>query len=196
MMIATDLLNEIREVLLACAPLASNRQLAHLFVDERLGTWRDLAPEGNNRQERANATIFVLLERMNRAGENALVLFLHVLADQFEAADACRPRLQRVAERLSAALAAGEGKRRAPASEPAPIDDAAFAELLQEVAEPRGPGSQYLALVALEEMLSGLTAPQRQRLFQTILRQEYIIPANRGRWAVSARIMAAIGRSF
>jgi hypothetical protein len=75
------LLDEIREALLECDPMESNRDLRHLFNDDRLSNWRYGIPEADNLLNRVGAITTYLLDS-NSDKENGLALFLRVLSEQ------------------------------------------------------------------------------------------------------------------
>lgn len=97
-----DLFGRVQAALLHCGPFDSDRTLRSLFVDARLSAWRDLLPEASSRVERARAIIDTLSERANPNGENALVLLLHVIAENTPPGDACREQLVALAAEVAA----------------------------------------------------------------------------------------------
>jgi len=101
-------LNERLRLTLSQSPyLASGAALHTLFVDARLTPWRDHIPDNTpSRTARVNGLIHTLYAKTNTAGENALVLFLHVLADHTDPDDALHPQLLSLAADLDRALTA------------------------------------------------------------------------------------------
>ena len=75
--------------------------LKSLFVDSRIIPWRDRLPSADDTQGRVRAAIDFLYEQRNAAGENALLLFLQVLSEQFNADDACRQELRALLDTFS-----------------------------------------------------------------------------------------------
>lgn len=69
-------------------------------------------------------------------------------------------------------------------------DSSHFGYILEQVEDPIGPQEQHQALLALEAMLPALDEGQLSTLTSAIVNQEYIQPANRGRWTVSRRILS------
>lgn len=101
----SELIHRLRETLACCSDLESDRALRALFVDARLAPWRNLIPDNTpNRAVRVNDLINTLYDRTNTAGENALVLFLHILADNTDSADALHAILTFLAEELAFAI--------------------------------------------------------------------------------------------
>ena len=94
----------LRNTLLKCPQFASTAELKALFVDARLSPWRNELPEANQMAARVNLAIDYLADRYTKHQENALVLFLHVLSDQFD--DAQHFALLDLASELENALAA------------------------------------------------------------------------------------------
>ena len=108
-----ELEQRLRTTLLRCGPFASDRALRAVFVDARIATWRDDIPDNTpSRGKRVAFLIDALMEQSAASGDNALVLFLQVLADRTSPGDACRNQLTQLAAALDGALPATE----APAS--------------------------------------------------------------------------------
>lgn len=101
--LSTDIIGQLREVLLRCGPFDSNRSLRAVFTDGRIYAWRDRVPEAGSRAGRVDALIDELLDRTNPQGVPALALFAEVLADRVSPGDACRHSLAQVAVDLRAA---------------------------------------------------------------------------------------------
>lgn len=100
-----DLFAQLRRAFITSSNLASDAALHTLFVDTRLAPWRDLIPDNTpNRIARVNGLIHTLHDKTNTTGENALVLFLHVLADHTDPADALHTTLLTLAADLELAL--------------------------------------------------------------------------------------------
>lgn len=96
-----NLHNRLREVLAQHLALVDDRALRAVFVDKRLAPWRNRAPEATpDRATRVAALIDTLYDKANIKGENALVLFLRVLADQTDPDDALHRDLSNLAKEL------------------------------------------------------------------------------------------------
>lgn len=78
-----ELEQRLRAALLRCGPFDSDSSLRAVFVDARIAAWRDDIPDNTpSRGKRVAAFIEGLLEQHDNAGNNALALVLHVLADR------------------------------------------------------------------------------------------------------------------
>ncbi len=82
------LLNRLRTALIRSEKFESNRSLKALFVDGRIITWRSGLRQPDSTEDRVMQVIDYLHQRFNSRGENALVLFLHVLKEQLPPEDA------------------------------------------------------------------------------------------------------------
>lgn len=72
-----------------------------MFTDERLYPWRHSLPPAGNVDETIAALISLLVDREHAdSGRSALVLFLEVYSEQFDAGDSCRPRISALAREL------------------------------------------------------------------------------------------------
>ena len=106
----------LREVFTNCGPFESDRELATVFVDERIAPWRDDLPEADSRGDRIDALIEYLYDTFraeaddehDESAQNALVLFTHVLADRTAPEDACYPTLLEAARRLTEEISQAE----------------------------------------------------------------------------------------
>lgn len=72
----------LRTTLLTCNIIDSNRELLSVFVDSRISVWHHQIPQSDNSDSRVRTVIDFLSKQCNSKGENALILFLHVLAEQ------------------------------------------------------------------------------------------------------------------
>jgi|GEM_PF-6991122 len=94
--------NRLRHALSQSTHFAGNAVLNALFVDARISAWRNLIPDNaENRAARVNGLIHTLYDKTNMAGDNALVLFLHVLAEHIGADDASHTALRELATELA-----------------------------------------------------------------------------------------------
>ena len=114
-----DLNGRLQAALLRCGPFDSDRALRALFVDARLSAWRDALPEADSRVGRVQAVIDALSQRANPAGDNALALFLRVLAANTPPGDACHGQLAALAQEVAAVLRADAPATGSPAAPPA-----------------------------------------------------------------------------
>lgn len=105
-----QLLQELRQTLLSCAPVDADTGLRALFVDARLQPWRHLLPEGRSPADRVDGLIVLLHGRQDEAGQNALALFLQVAAEQLSPEDACRQQLLALVEPVRAAAEQEAGR--------------------------------------------------------------------------------------
>ena len=101
--IPSALIQRLRDTLARCPALESDRALRAIFVHEHLAPWRNRAPENTtDRADRVNALIAALCDQTNTHGENALLLFLRVLAEQTPQDDALRADLAQLADEFNA----------------------------------------------------------------------------------------------
>jgi hypothetical protein len=102
-----QLLHNLRETLLRCAPAGSDAGLRAVFVDPRLQPWRHLLPEGDSPAGRVDGLIVLLHDRRDEQGDNALAVFLEVAAAQLSPEDACQRELLALVAPVRAAAATG-----------------------------------------------------------------------------------------
>ncbi len=86
--ITPDIYDRLRRTLVKCEPFNSNADLSAVFADARIAAWQTLLPEGDSQNQRVNRTIDFLRNKYDANRENALVLLMHVLCDQFNPTDA------------------------------------------------------------------------------------------------------------
>ncbi len=104
-----DLCDRLRRTFTQSSYFASDANLQTLFIDGRIVPWCSLISDNTpNLIARIAALINTLHNRTNVDGKNALILFLHVLADSTNPADALYPQLLSLATDLDLALAAKE----------------------------------------------------------------------------------------
>ena len=70
----STLLEKYRRTLLDCGPFANYRLLVSTFADDRIASWNNEVPDGNNAKERVDFFVSDFLNRENRAGQSALLL--------------------------------------------------------------------------------------------------------------------------
>ena len=100
------LLSDLHAALLLCPPFTSDADLRTLFADKRIYPWRDDLPQTNTPAARVRAVVDYLHNRYTTTGDNALVLFLHVLAEHAPHEDALHTELRTLAADLERALTA------------------------------------------------------------------------------------------
>ena len=98
--ISPELYQNLQTTLLRCGAFRRDSDLPPLFVDSRISVWRDDLPSANSPSKRVQAVIDYLLPQANAVGENALVLFLRVLADDKPPGNACHGELHALARAL------------------------------------------------------------------------------------------------
>lgn len=98
--IPPNILKQLKKVLSTCGPFNNHEELRSVFVDQRIHAWAEKLPEQTNKSSRMNAVIDYLYDRENSSRENALVLFLQVLADQINPDDLCYHNLAKVTQEL------------------------------------------------------------------------------------------------
>lgn len=102
--LAHELLADLRNVLLDCGPFVSTSDLRAVFVDQRIKPWRDNLPDASSTTSRMDVVISYLIDRHNRSGENALLLFVQVLRDRANKEETCYDELAAMVERLGGSL--------------------------------------------------------------------------------------------
>lgn len=97
-----ELRREIRKALLDCDLFSSHQQLNAIFIDPRIKAWQNRLPiQNQNIQDLVNSVIELLADKQSsHSQENALVLFLEVLADEVDPGDICHQQLEILAEKL------------------------------------------------------------------------------------------------
>jgi len=90
----------LRQALTACDEFYSPRQLYALFGVNELKAFQTGLPEANNLRERIDLTTSYLQDKYRSSGENALILFLQVLAGRYDLDDERHDRLLNLAEQL------------------------------------------------------------------------------------------------
>lgn len=103
--IPPELRRQLRNTLLGCGSFASNDELRHVFVDERIAPWVDGLPQANSKQRRVDAIIdYLIKETRADTGENVLLLFVHVIRESTHPQKGCYRNLSDLAAALSTAL--------------------------------------------------------------------------------------------
>jgi hypothetical protein len=93
----SDLYKQIRNTLLDCGPFDSNDNLRQIFVDEHLEPWRHSVPEVNNREDRVEALVALLIDKYHTRYGNALLAFLNVIQQRKNPNDTCFGKLEEAA---------------------------------------------------------------------------------------------------
>jgi hypothetical protein len=100
-----DQLKRTTKLLMDCATFSNETQLRTLFIDPRIRPWQHQIPsQPENFGDLIKRTITLLLNKRNRKHENALVLFLEVLADNIDEEDFCHEQIINLGSELKAIL--------------------------------------------------------------------------------------------
>jgi hypothetical protein len=94
--IPSELNQRLHDTLVRCRALESDRSLHALFVDERLAPWRNDIPAAATVADRVAWLIDTLHDWTAANGDNALILFLCVLAETTNPGDALHDKLRRL----------------------------------------------------------------------------------------------------
>ena len=106
----SELEQRLRAAFLRCGPFDSDSSLRAIFIDARIAAWRDYIPDNTpSRGRRVAAFIESLVDQRDDAGNNALALVLHVLADRTPPGDSCQRELAELANAVQNAVAAVPG---------------------------------------------------------------------------------------
>lgn len=90
----------LREALSKCDEFEDQSQLKDLFVADELIPWRDGLKIFNNTKAQVNGTIAYLADKRNTKGQNILVLFLKMLAANYDPSDERHDLLVNIADQL------------------------------------------------------------------------------------------------
>lgn len=101
--IPPDLYTRLCTVLTSSEQFSSDEALRAVFVDERIAPWHDRLPQAHSPYDRVRITIDFLSSRFTATRQNALVVFLRVLAEHIDPADDCHNRLVELADALDRA---------------------------------------------------------------------------------------------
>jgi hypothetical protein len=83
-----DLYKHMYDTLIKCNQFDTDEKLRSIFIDSRIAPWRNKLPQANDCDSRVLLIIDFLYVRHNTSGDNALVLFLHVLSERIDSGDA------------------------------------------------------------------------------------------------------------
>jgi len=102
---STSLYGGLQLALSKCGAFASEGDLRSVFCDPRLREWADALSQFDNRASRIRDVInFLYIRSYGATQENALVLLLRVLAEEFAVDDAHRQELDSLAGHLEAEI--------------------------------------------------------------------------------------------
>jgi len=103
--IPTDLNQRLCSTLVRSTAFNSDEALCALFTDVRIAPWRDRISDNTpNRQVRVNTLINDLHDQVDADGNNALALFLSILAGQHPSGDSLHSELHALATELDPTL--------------------------------------------------------------------------------------------
>jgi len=91
----------LKNALLQCAEFADDQALQAVFAHAMLLPWRYSVPLSNTLRSRVDAVIAQLADQKHVNGQNALVIFLQVLAENYDEADQLHKDLLNLAIRLA-----------------------------------------------------------------------------------------------
>ncbi len=86
--LSPDLYKHMYDTLIKCNQFDTDEKLRSIFIDSRIAPWRNKLPQANDCDSRVLLIIDFLYVRHNTSGDNALVLFLHVLSERIDSGDA------------------------------------------------------------------------------------------------------------
>jgi hypothetical protein len=92
----------LRDTLLQCEELADPQALRGVLTHQMLTPWRDRVPTGGPTRTRVTNVISRLVDEYRTDGQNALVIFLRVLAEEYDENSETHGELLCLAERLQA----------------------------------------------------------------------------------------------
>jgi len=104
MSFSRDLVKKLQSTLLRVGTFHSYVTLRSLFIDERIHQWIDLIPQVTTTRERIQVVISEFGNLSNANYENALVLFLRVLADLIPVEDANHQEILQLADQVDQSL--------------------------------------------------------------------------------------------
>lgn len=90
----------LHNTLFDCGPFFTESALRSVFTDARVKPWQDYIPETDNPKERVECIVSSLCDQFNTEHQNALVLFLRVIADRRDPVDSCHQCLSNLANEL------------------------------------------------------------------------------------------------
>lgn len=96
--IPPELHQPLQKILIKCHHFETDTTLQTVFANAFIHQWGDAVPEASNRRARVDLLIGYLNGKQNDKRENALVLFLHVLAEDTPPTDALHNELLQVAQ--------------------------------------------------------------------------------------------------
>jgi hypothetical protein len=108
LVLTSDQLRRLRELLKSCDELVSNDDLGALFADPRLQIWRFGVREATSIRARIDQLIDYLSDKRNTTGQHGLVLLLQTLAERYDTSDARHGELLALAGALAPPNAASQ----------------------------------------------------------------------------------------
>jgi len=100
--IPTELSLPLKNTLLQCGEFANNQALQAVLAHEMLTPWRYSVAMTNMPKSQVDMVISQLADQYRSDGQNALVIFLQVLAENYDVATQLHGDLQNLAEQLAA----------------------------------------------------------------------------------------------
>ncbi len=151
--IPQELASPLREALLQCDEFLDAQALQAVMAHELLTPWRDSLPSANAPRLRVNAVLSHLADQYRASGENALVVFLEVLADAYAESDRRHAQLAALAAQLRAAKTeTGLASPAVPrAAVPGETDPKARLGAVLGTAERYAEGNRWAVLVGVDE---------------------------------------------
>lgn len=119
-MLDNDIVNRLDKVLVPHAAFKTDRALRVVFTDGRIAAWLYSVPETFAVADRVSQTVAYLVRQWANTGENALYLFVRVLADGANPATWEQDELHKLADELAHLRRDGVEGRRGLLAPPAP----------------------------------------------------------------------------
>ncbi len=94
------LMKDLQNTLIQCAEFGSPQELRAVFTNEALAPWRYDVPIAHTQRQLMNLTVANLVQRYNVNGENALTLFLQIMATRYQG-DALEGQLRALADAVA-----------------------------------------------------------------------------------------------
>jgi hypothetical protein len=105
-----ELRQRLQKALLSCEIFDSNARLVAIFVDTRLYPWRNAVHQADSKVDRVAKAIDYLHNRYDVRRQNALVLFIKVLSEEFDLQDEQRSQLEALSKDLEQTFSLPEGE--------------------------------------------------------------------------------------
>ncbi|MBD3308978.1 hypothetical protein GF339_21405 [candidate division KSB3 bacterium] len=94
------LMPSLQQALMDCDEFGNQNDLYNIFASDLLKPWQPGLPETTTRKARVNSTLSYLENKYRRGGENALILLLRALGEEYASKDERHDRLLNLAELL------------------------------------------------------------------------------------------------